>query len=73
MSDSQCWVNRAGDQRPLARLSAVWPPADMPYMLTLSSASSGRKRGSLPSASTVRDTSTGRSFQLSGPGVPGSL
>ena len=27
---SQCRLKPAGDQRPPARLKAVWPPADMP-------------------------------------------
>jgi hypothetical protein len=69
MCASQCSVNRAGDQRPPARVSAVWPPADMPYTPTLSRETSDCRRASWPTTSIARETSAGRCFQLSGPGV----
>ncbi len=69
MRASQWRRNWPGDQRPPARLSMVWPPAEPPKAPTLSSFSRGAKRGSAATASMARDTSAGRRFQLSGPGV----
>ena len=70
---SQCCLKRAGDHCPPANTRAVWPPAEPPKTPTLSSASSGARRASCATASTARETSAGRRFQLSGPGVEWSL
>ncbi|MDT4859843.1 hypothetical protein FQZ97_943710 [compost metagenome] len=65
---SQWSRKRAADQRPPARVSAVWPPAEPPYTPTRSSVSQGAKRGLWASASMARETSPGRRCQLVGPG-----
>ena len=64
---SQWASRREGDHLPPASVSAVCPPADMPYMPTFAVSTTPLKRGSCATASIARVTSSGRRFQLSGP------
>jgi DNA-binding transcriptional MocR family regulator len=60
---------RTGGGRTRTIGSRVCPPAEKPYMPTLSSASSAPNRRSCPTASMAREASPSRRCQLSGPGV----